>query len=160
MKSITPILFPKPESFDSLAAFVKENYSDALDRATLSEVELDGRPAVTFWTVDQSSSREFNIILADNDATWVLLTTARLSFIRDVEASPAPAIAKTDSRSASRSAVILPLPFSTPCFTRANACNCVYFVKCLAPWMNPQRLDLTTFAAKKRMSGKSLKFEI
>src|ERR1700693_4753363 len=70
--------FPNP-GFDSLETFVRENYGESLDAATLSTVKLDNRAAVSFWTTGQGS-REFSILFAESDATWVLMTTAPLTF--------------------------------------------------------------------------------
>jgi hypothetical protein len=142
--------FPNP-GFDSLEVFVKENYGESLDTATLSSAKLDDRAAVTFWTTSRVS-RDFNILFAQSDATWVLMTTAALKFIRDTSLTANTAVAP-DAKAVTgpKPESIAQLPLSSPCLTQTNACNCVYFAKCMAPWMNPQRLDLTSFANKKRL---------
>jgi hypothetical protein len=144
--------FPKPTGFDSLATFVQENYGDALDQNTVSAVALDGRTGVSFWTVGQNS-RQFNLVFEESDTTLVLMTSARLKSVGDLSEETLASTPATASNlgALKPASTVMPPPFSTPCFTSANACNCVLYAKCLAPWLNPNQMDLTTFFAKKRL---------
>jgi hypothetical protein len=141
--------FPKPPTFDTLEAFVKDTYADELDQTTLTPVTIDGKPAVTYWT-DGVGVRNFHLLIQE-DTTLTLLTTAEMDITQDEEATAA---SERVTASSLRPMSVSIGPVFNACTTAANASNCVAYVRCLAPWL--PKIDLTTFVAKKSLINSSV----
>jgi hypothetical protein len=143
--------FEKPVNFTTLQEFINDTYADTLDQGTVRDTTVDGQPAVSYWT-DDGGVREFNLLMEDNTGLK-LMTSAHLSFSRDVEPSTGSASLGTPARSLQPMTAFIG-PVMNSCTTGSNGTNCVAYVRCLAPWL--PKIDLTTFVAKKSLINSSV----